>query len=131
MAEDNRLLVGMLSTDVSKVFGSLHLPLMRRKLKAYVFQDRALDLLRSCLCNRLGRVHNGSVASPWRNVERGCPQGSVLGPLLWNTFRNDLSYNVNSALSMYVDDHQIYEKGQDVYCTGETSGECHPSNSLV
>ena len=49
-------------------------------------------------------------------MERGCPQGSVLGPLLWNIFRNDLSYNLDSRLSMYADDHQIYVKGKDM-CT--------------
>ena len=56
------------------------------------------------------------VTSSWRNVVRGCPQGSVLGPLLCNIFQNDLSYNVDSALSMYADDHQIYEKGRNL-CT--------------
>ena len=45
-----------------------------------------------------------------------------------NIFQNNLSYNVDSALSMYADDHQIYEKGQDVYCTCEASGECHSSD---
>ena len=90
-ARDNRPLVGILSTDMSKAFDSLHPPLKLCKLKAYGFQDRALDLLRSYLCSRLGRVRIGSVTRSWRNVERGCPQGSVLGPLLWNTFQNDLS----------------------------------------
>lgn len=47
-------------------------------------------------------------------MELSCPQGSVLGPLLWNIFQNNLSYNVDFALSMYADDHQIYEKGQDM-----------------
>ena len=56
-------------------------------------------------------------------MKRSCPQGSVLGPLLRNMFQNDLSYNVDSALSMYADDHKIYEKGQKhLYCTCETSG---------
>ena len=41
LARDNRLLVGIVSTDMSKTFYSLHLPLMLRKLKAYGFQDRA------------------------------------------------------------------------------------------
>ena len=76
---------------------------MLRKLKAYGFQDRALDLLHSYLCNRLGRVHTGSVTNSWRNVERSCLQGSLLGPLLWNIFQNNLSYNADSALSMYAD----------------------------
>ena len=115
-ARDNRPLVGILSTDMSKAFDSLHPPLMLCKLKAYGFQDRALDLLRSYLCSRLGRVRIGSVTRSWRNVERGCPQGSVLGPLLWNTFQNDLSYNLDSGLSLYADDHQIYVKGKDM-CT--------------
>ena len=86
LAEDNRLLEEILSTDMSKAFDSLHPPLMLRKLKAYGFQDRTLDLLRSYLCKRLGRVHIRSVTSSQRNVERGCLQGSLLGPLLWNIF---------------------------------------------
>ena len=39
----------------------------------------------------------------------------MLGPLLLNIFQNDLSYNLDSGLSMYVDDHQIYVKGKDMY----------------
>ena len=85
-ARENRLLVGILSTDVSKVFDGFHPQLMLHKLKTYGFQDKALDLLPSYLCNRLGRVHTGSVTSSWRNMERGCLQGSVLGSLLWNIF---------------------------------------------
>ena len=115
-ARDNRLLVGISSREMSKAFDSLHPPLMLCKLKAYGFQDRALDLLRSYLCSRLGRVRIGSVTRSWRNVERGCPQGSVLGPLLWNIFQNDLSCNLDSGLSVYADDHQIYVKGEDM-CT--------------
>ena len=91
LARDDRLIMGVLSKDIYKGFDSLHPPLMLRKLKSYGFQERALDLLRSYLCNNLGRVHIGSVTSSWRKVERGCPQGSVLGPLLWNMFQNDLS----------------------------------------
>ena len=49
LARDNRLLVGILSTDMSKAFDSLHPPLMLRILKANDFQDRALHLLRSYL----------------------------------------------------------------------------------
>ena len=114
LAKDNQPSVGILSTDMSKAFYSLYPPLMLRKLKAYGYQDLALNWLRSYLGSRLGRVHIGSVASTWRNVERGCPQGLVLGPLLWNIFQNDLSYTVTSGLSMYADDHQIYETGKDM-----------------
>ena len=46
-------------------------------------------------------------------MSRGCPQGSALGPLLWNVFENDLSYCLTANLSMYADDHQIYHAGAD------------------
>ena len=64
-ARDSHLLVGILSTDMSKACDSLHPPLKLCKLKAYRFQDRALDLLH----NYLWRVRIGSVTSSWRNVE--------------------------------------------------------------
>ncbi|XP_066019629.1 uncharacterized protein [Pocillopora verrucosa] len=51
--------------------------------------------------------------NPRRFVSRGCPQGSALGPLLWNVFQNDLSYCLTANLSMYADDHQIYHAGAD------------------
>ena len=47
---------------------------------------------------------------------RGCPQGPVLGSLLWNTFQNDILYSVYTGLTMYTDDHQIYEIGKET-CT--------------
>lgn len=56
---DILLIVEILTTDTSNAFDSLHPPLMLRKLKAYGFRDRAMDLLRSYLCNRLRRVHIG------------------------------------------------------------------------
>ncbi len=43
-------------------------------------------------------------------VTRGCPQGSNVGLMLWNIFQNDLSYNIESELNMYGDDHQFYDQ---------------------
>ena len=49
-------------------------------------------------------------------MKRGCPQGSSLGPLLWNLYQNDLSYQVSNAnLNMYADDHQLYTMGSNAY----------------
>ena len=46
---------------------------------------------------------------------RGCPQGSTFGPLLWNIFQNDLTFNVcNCPLSLYADDHQLYVIGRRI-----------------
>ena len=46
-------------------------------------------------------------------MSRGCPQGTALGPLLWNVFPHDLSDCLTANLSMYADDHQIYHAGAD------------------
>ena len=53
----------------------------------------------------------GNQVSSYRLVNRGCPQGSALGPLLWNIFQNDLPLYVATKPSMYADDHQIYHRG--------------------
>ena len=55
----------------------------------------------------------GATKSEWKRTERGCPQGSALGPLLWNIFQNDLTYVINSHLSTHADDHQMYETAED------------------
>ena len=47
----------------------------------FTVSKTALDLLCSYLWRRLGRVRIGSATSSWRNLERGCSQGSLLGPL--------------------------------------------------
>ncbi|XP_048585576.1 uncharacterized protein LOC5515075 isoform X1 [Nematostella vectensis] len=113
MARDERLSVNILSTDMSKAFDSMHPPLLLSKLKAYGAQDTCLRLLESYLSDRRNRVRMGKDLSSYSTVNRGCPQGSALGPLLWNIFQNDLPMSVNTELSMYADDHQIYHCGQD------------------
>ena len=101
-------------TDMSKAFDSLYPPLLLSKLKAYGFQESAVQRLRSYLHDQKYRVKLGSHVSTCRMVSRGCcPQGSSLGQLLWNIFQNDLSYSVTTNLSMYADDHQIYHIGSD------------------
>ena len=69
--------------------------------------------MRSYFNDRYNRVKLGSVVSDWQKVQRGCPQGSAFGPLIWNIYQNDLTYSVNSdlKLNMYADDHQFYTIG--------------------
>ena len=55
-----------------------------------------------------------SVTINWHTVNRWCPKGSALGPLLWNIFENDLTYEIKLDFSTYADDHQLHEMGEDL-----------------
>ena len=104
-AVDQGELVGLLSTDMSKAFDSMYYPLIQAKLKAYDTNDHSLDLISSYVTNRFRRVKLRNNTSSWKQVTRGCPQGSAFGVLLWNLFQNDLPFAIKSNICMYADDH--------------------------
>ena len=111
---DNGECVGVLSTDMSKAFDCLFPPLMLAKLRAYSFDDVSLKLMASYFEDRQASVKLGNTTSGWRKVQRGCPQGSSFGPLMWNLYQNDLTYVLKSNISMYADDHQFFVANKDV-----------------
>ena len=114
-AMDNKECVAVLSADMSKAFDSLHHALMIKKLEAYRFSDMCLQLMSSYFTERKKCVKINGVTSTWKEQLRGCPQGSPLGPLLWNIFQNDLPLNVHTSnLFMYADDHQVYHIGSNI-----------------
>ena len=115
---DKKECAAALSTDMSKSFDSLHAALMIAKLEAHGLSPSSLHLMRSFFSERFNRVKLNGKTSSWKHVTIGFPQGSSSGPLLWNLFRNDLSYHIkNDSLFMYADDHQIYTSwGKHLLC---------------
>ena len=121
---------------MSKAFDSLYPPLLLEKLEAYGVSHNSVELLRSYLNDRKNRVKIGNMTSEWKTCNRGCPQGSALGPTLWNLYQNNLFYeSIRSQLSSYADDHQLYISGNnvsDVIQTlqrdGKTTGDWYKAN---
>ena len=109
-AADNGHSSVMLSTDMSKAFDSLHPNLLLAKLKAYGLSDSALTLVRSYFSNRENRTRFGNCTSEWGAVNRGCPQGSI-GAIVVERVPKQ---SVNSQLSAYADDHQLYYSNKDL-----------------
>ena len=92
--------------DLSKAFNTLNHDLLIAKLGAYGFQTDALRYMKSYLKNR---VRVNKTFSEWERITTVVPQGSLLGPLLFNIFLNDLSLFVsNASLSNYADDNTLY-----------------------
>ena len=75
---------GALFVDLSKAFDCLQHDLLLAKLNAYGFDYRSLKLISSFLSNKKYRTKINSSFSEWKHLLIGVPQGSVLGPLLFN-----------------------------------------------
>ena len=73
----------------------------------YGLQRDCLDWIASYLTDRKQAVWIDHVLSDWLDVEVGVPQGSILGPLLFIIFANDLPYSLTCSLDTYADDSTL------------------------
>ena len=83
-------------------------------LEACGLSSSACALLKDYPSGRLQKVKIGDVTSEWAAVSRGVPQGSILGPLLFNIFTSDLFYHITEVkLHACADDKQLYDSDTD------------------
>ena len=112
---DRGKVFGALLTDLSKAFDCLNHDLLIAKLKAYGFSLPALRLIHDYLLNRKQRTGINNSYSTWVEIVFGVPQGSILGPLLFNIFHADLFFIANSmVIANYADDNMPYATANDI-----------------
>ena len=108
-ALDQTKSVSAIFMDLSKAFDTLNHDLLLAKLEAYRFSENSIGYIQSYLDNRLQRTTVNNNFSLWKDIFAGAPQGSILGPLLFNTYICDIFLFVdNVQLCNYADDTTLY-----------------------
>ena len=113
-----RKIVHAVLLALSKAFDSLSHEILLFKLKSLGFSSSDISFIKSFRSDRLQQVSLNGVKSGWIELKQGIPQGTILGPLLFNLYVNDLTGQIteDAQIIQYADDCLIFcsQQGPDI-----------------
>ena len=95
--------------DYSKAFDTIDQNILLEKLLKFNFSPQAIEIIFSYISDRKQYVQVDDKSSEMSNMYFGVPQGSILGPVLFNLYVADLSEILSSTSAQYADDTTIYD----------------------
>ena len=107
-------MTGMILTYLQKAFDTIDHDILLQKLHAIDFSQHSVNWFRSYLINRTFLVNLGNIFSQPACVASGVPQGSILGPLLFLIYINNVSQAVKCNLFLYADDTCLFYERKDI-----------------
>ena len=106
--------------DISKAFDKVWHQGLLFKLETHGVSGKLYSIISSFLSNRLQRVTIEGVESQWQPVVAGVPQGSILGPLLFLVYINDLLVGIESNAKIFADDTSLFKISSDNSTSSKT-----------
>ena len=101
--------------DLSKAYDCVNHDLIIAKLEAYGVGENSLRLIQNYLSQRQQRVKVGSSYNEWLEIILGIPHGSILGPILFKVFINDLLLFIKETdICNFADDTTLYACGKEL-----------------
>ena len=104
---DKGNMVDIIYIDFQKAFDKVPHEALLLKMERFGLRSAEICWIKNWLTNRKQRVHINGKYSDWADVESGVPQGSVLGPILFIMFIDDISWEIKSKVSIFADDLKV------------------------